>query len=362
MKRLTMVILMTLFPLTCYAQSWQQTLEAEFDIVETFDQLQDWKGGAINGEATTNLPTTIGGGDSIWNFYTYWSGSPSPNDWITNHGSSYVWQGTKSLRMEVDQGGDGSAKTGPSRFGTYFGTDTADGVDPYSSSGIVTSGYRGDVYLFYMVKFHNNAFPGSFGNYEYFNYYKFNVLSLGFTAVSSPQEGSNTYGAANIHTNITTGASYNNHLRHKLQWYCEAGWPGVEHTTWVSGSDGADLDTYVDQEKWSGIEIHVHRGAAGSSDGYQEYWIYDEQGNANYGGITPSQMYVPSDRDWGFNKFFFGGNLSFDTTGLDSSYYVDDFIMDEQRIGTKYFQLLSGSPSPTPNPQPPVFLRIKEIN
>ena len=40
--KITIAAALLLVPSLCIGQSWQETLEQNFDIVETFDDLQDW--------------------------------------------------------------------------------------------------------------------------------------------------------------------------------------------------------------------------------------------------------------------------------------------------------------------------------
>lgn len=337
---------LVLSPLCAHAD-WETSLKEalpQAEVVETFDNLQDWSPAfAPNGRSTSGLPLEQDGSASMWDLWDYWSAqAPLNTPWIGNHGEN-SWSG-KSLRLDLSQGT--SAKSGPSRFGLYFGSLQQDGIDPYSTNGIVESGYRDDIHIFYMAKFPANAFPKDENGFVYFGYYKFNTCSLGFVSASEAQEGSDDYGAANIHPHIQTGASVSNHLRLTLRYASDADWPGVLEYSTVSGA--GELDNFVDDSEWFGVEFHIHRGTPGMTNGYQEIWVYDKEGNAFYAGKSADTMLVPAGKDWGFNRFWFGGNLSFDTTNLDPTYYVDDFVVSRERIGPSYFAALAAYQNPAP--------------
>ena len=154
-----------------YAQTWQETLEQNFDIVETFDQLQDWRG--LNGYHLEPelMPKKLDGSPSIWNFYS--SDAGGIEDWIKNHGEDYVWNGLKSACVNLRNlgtGVSGDIGYGASRYSTFFG----DGVSS-------KSGYK-KIHVFYMVKFR----PGYFGkepdgSYAYIMVIKHIELCSGFT-------------------------------------------------------------------------------------------------------------------------------------------------------------------------------------
>ena len=359
MKNCT-IIFFTLFLIVSdgYA-AWQDTLAQHFDIVETFDELQDWRGGDYTRGRNLdpdNMPENLDGSPSIWDSFDYWPTEPPVNDWIADHGSSNTWRGTgKSLIMDMDQNID--ANKGPARLGCYFGNYTYGGVNPFSSSGTVESGYR-DVYIFAMIKFHSNGFPELADGVtnKYYSYYKWHVLATGMTSAGVCVEGRDdcTYGASNAHTMLYIGDATNLGQQYKLEYYNDALWPDfpAEFQMWKPLNTIGILDGYISDEKWFGLEVHVHMGTPGQYDGYQEQWIYDEDGSVQYVGKSQNMIMMTAGRDWGFNYFFQGGNISFQTDvesqGLDPSYYFDDFIMDAQRIGPTYFALLNNNEPPPP--------------
>ena len=330
---------------------WQSTLEsAGFDIVETFDQLQEWQPPYERGTVLTqvNMPKKLDGSPSIWNAYSYWPTVASPSAWIAYHGADKVWQGAgKSLILDMEMN-DTTANLGPGRLKTYFGGQTPDSISPYTNSGIEESGYRGDVYIFEMIKLPANLFPQVDGVNQYYSYFKFHVMATGKTDVDVCTEGrlDCEYGASNIHTMFFTGSSYDNKQRFKLEYYSDADWADLNlpvdgFQMWKPTTASANLDTFITSEAWFGLEVHVHRGDPGVANGYQEYWLYDSSGNITYVGRVPADyMMMTASHDWGFNYFFQGGNISFATTGLSTTYYVDDIIINDTRIGPTYFGLM----------------------
>lgn len=369
MKKLLIIVIVLLLQTTAFA-GWQEDLEAQFDVVETFDNLQDWplSSGVIpsrgRNTSSDNMPKKIDNSASQWDMFDWWP-TVSPNsDWIKNHGSNYVWRGVgKSLIMDMNQNTD--VNKGPSRFGNYFGTLVSDGVSGASSSGIETSGYRSDVYLFQMVKFATNAFPKDDGDNLYYSYWKWGTVSTGNTAANVCIEGRDdcTYGASNAHFMLFNGTSTASQNLYKLEYYSDADSDGVAvwnalnlptdgFQMWKPTYTERSIDYYIDRDSWFGLEIHVHRGTAGVADGYQEYWLYDADGTAHYvGRVQEDYMMVPAERDWGFNYFFQGGNISFqnlvEEQNLDVSYFVDDIILDDNRIGPAYFTMMASGTVPT---------------
>jgi len=342
---------------------WQSDLEgAGFDIVETFDQLNDWSGTSTGvGYYFNNLPTkSADNSASIWNMYYYQSSTDSTYDWIANHGAANVWQGTgKSLRLDLSQQGTVDHK-GPSRFGLYFTLG-----DGYATSGTIDSGYD-DIYIFYMVKMPYNHFPyrDESGNFTgYWSYYKFNTLVAGAYSASSIYDEyaqadgqGQVYGQSHYLPDIKTGATYGYELFFKpglrLDSAYDADWNNdllYEAYDAVDGGGTAYsikpfLGTAIGNEQWFGIEFHQTTGTAGNADAVSEMWLYDAEGNVTKIFTKTDGVVVEAGQDYNYNKFFFGGNHSFlireISEALDMAYYVDDFIIDGSRIGPTYFAML----------------------
>ncbi len=327
---------------------WQKTLENNFDIVETFDQLQDWRGGNYRKGRNlnpANMPIKTDGTISIWNMFDYWSTDVPTNDFIKNHGTENVWRGTgKSLIMSMGNNGSGI-----NRFGTYFGGDESSTINPYNTSGSVSSGYKNDVYIFQMIKFLPNVFPKKDdGTNAYYSYFKWWVISTGNTAANICTEGRDdcTYGASNAHTMLYNGSATNSLQQFKLSCYNDADWFDFpeKFQMWKPSNTIGTLDHYIDNEQWFALEIHVHMGTPGQYDAYQEQWIYNNDGQSYYVGKSQNMIMMTSGYDWGLNYFFQGGNISYlnllDPQGLSPNYYIDDLILDNERIGEKYFLLI----------------------
>ncbi len=345
--------------------SWQKTLENIFEIVETFDQLQDWKGiNNLHGydNVKTNMPKKIDGTDSIWDMYDDWSYKDSIDDWIKDHGPLNVWKGSgKSLRMDLSQDGQ-LIKVGPSRFGLYFGSNKIGEINAYATSGLENSGHK-DIYYFYMVKIPNNMFPTSNGGdwtndtYKWWSYHKFATMSAGFTnsnTVSGAGGCRWEYGCSYVLTGLNmcgsvcpTEYSSTVALSHSVR-IADSNNP---IQTWIQkdvvvkdGFGQNHLNVAASQNKWIGIEFHISSGTAGNHNGRIEAWVYNEDGTSFQVTNRSELRIMQAGTDIAYNKFFFGGNISYqkdvDIQELDVTYYVDDFIINKQRIGPTYFQLL----------------------
>ena len=81
--------------------------------------------------------------------------------------------------------------------------------------------------------------------------------------------------------------------------------------------------------------------------GLVEIWFYDEEGNEekSYENQYVISRHFPDHR---YNQFVIGGNLfepnfqkGVGDTGKVNQYYIDDFIIDDERIGLKYFTMLN---------------------
>ena len=359
---------------------WQSDLEAQFDIVETFDGLSDWPFSygfafGIGADSTvSHQPQKIGGAVSIWDSFDYQAYPDPTADFIKDHGAANVWRGSgKSLKMDMDQD-SATANVGPSRLRAYIGGATGGSIDAYAAAGAANSGYTADVYVFEMIKIPSNIFPRTGETYDYFSYFKWFVFATGKTGVNDCDtypcvETERTrceYGVSNAHTMLTVNTTGKPHF--KLEYYSDAdkytdqgycnytGWAtlllpqqggvGDDFQIWIPTNAESDLTNYIPD--WFGLETHIHRGTPGVSDGYQEYWLYSSTGVVAYVGRVPTDyMMVPDGEALGFNYFFQGGNISYqpavDSQGLDVSYYVDDIIIDNARIGPTYFGMVSGA-------------------
>lgn len=73
------------------AATWQETLEGQFDIVDTFDELQDWNGTkTMDVYDKNNMPLKNDSSLSMWSYYSYWGSYLALHRvylLIMNHGS-----------------------------------------------------------------------------------------------------------------------------------------------------------------------------------------------------------------------------------------------------------------------------------
>ena len=346
-------------------QTWQEVLEGQFDIVETFDQLQDWSGPSIGYDyKLSHQPKKQGGAYSIWQFHMSDFGkNASASDWISDHGA-YSWNRSgsstpKSLCLQHNvlytTADDSKQGWGAQRLGTFWGNRVTG-----------KSGYK-KIYLFLMVKFR----PGYFalrqdGDYAYIGYLKFFDICSGFTdmgtwgtasdrtgtsgtpqmlqeyganfTVMNWQSGGTTYGGKNLFPFETSAhASTSN-----------PSYPGVWHYLTFNqqtiSTSGLSIAPYYENNKWMGFEIALDIGAVGKSDGTIDIWMYDDEGNENghySAAAEPRLVHF----DHYFNKIVLGGNRSMSTgedavVPSDTRAYIDDIIIDSNRVGPKYFELL----------------------
>ena len=322
------------------AQSSTFAADNDFDFVETFDGLQNWvryEGRVGNTDNVANMPKLIDGSDSAWGYYSMWGDQHNPvtppNNWIGDYGDHRVWRGTKAATIDI-----GETAKGPSRLGFHMG-----------------EGYS-EFHLFYMVRIPKNQFPtecvggscsggnpeGSYieGNdYAYWAAWKFNTFNMDCPSAMCPD--SNTY--SDKWGLLASVRQYN---------YGDA--PGVtmhmidsDHLSddWLRGP--VNLNAMLGD--WFGIEWKVSQ-----FDDRAEltYWIYDQQGNAT---LMVDKVVKPTPDGFvagKWNQFFFGGNNSNSYEWgptMDSSYQIDDVIVDDQRIGPKYFAAIEAGP-PQSNP------------
>ena len=427
------------------AATWQDQLESRFDVVDTFDELQDWTPGGqwysgAGGETSAsnkNLPKKIDGTDSIWGMwnnkglsfeYTPQSGTFAVGDVITgatsgatatvrrvwnldgkwyiqltntnqgsgsfrfaagekvtsgtksgsdlqwplfiaNHGPANTWRGTgKSLVLDLGDNNNTDplkptmAGLGAQRMATYFG----DGV-----SG--KSGYK-KMYAFFMLKvspsfFNKCSTPGTgcvADGYDPVSVVKVFDLDSGFTGVSrwgTPAE------RALVSTNSTTqarlddyglnfsvinfgggGLSYPKSVFFTENNYVTTGtspdFAYVQTTSSRRLRSGTtmDIEKYVQGGEWFGVEVASDIGTKGNKDGSTDLWIYDKTGQeVGHFAVAGENRLMYFDHL--YNKFVLGGNRlsSNGKTGtLDSRWWIDDVIIHGSRIGTTYFQMLSG--------------------
>ncbi|EKE25847.1 MAG: hypothetical protein ACD_5C00018G0003 [uncultured bacterium] len=364
-----LIIIAFLFSFNFAKADWDSQLKSFFDHAESFDSLADWKGHDVNGEFYYGPP------GSIFNGFSYWENILPTTNWIQDFGAGNKITG-KSLQMDYNE------TVGPGRFFAYIG------------DGTPQSGYD-DLYTFFRVKFADNFFATDNSR----SYQKFFVFFTGFK--SAGEWGSDedrilmcddaqtlkNYGGNFLMMNLGYYGSLHNvatlHPRATLPdqecWATGTKARGYRYynytdaTHWMKDNDRAEGDGTFDllnyEDQWLGFEMHASMNPdsgniAHDRYGDWEFWVYDASGNPLHhwkamddGYITPfissnltrlpSSSYFPTHK---FNKVEIGGNIS--PPALVGSYYVDDFIIDNQKIGENYFSLLNSNNDVTAPKEP----------
>lgn len=308
-------------------QSSSAAADWGFDFVETFDGLSDWvrtEGSVGNVHDVARMPKLLDGSDSAWGYYSAWSDATPPSSWIGAFGDERVWRGTKSAA--IDLGG----AAGPSRFGLYMG----EGYDEF--------------HLFFMVNVPRNEFPtscaggrcrdGATGtytegeSYAYFGSWKFNTFNLGCPSALCPDR--DTYSE---HWHLVAHLKQNSYATDPGIMIRMEGHGDDSMDRWANAGDRSLNDLLGD---WFGIEYHVTQLDA---ETVFDAWVYDQDGTATQ--VLEGQRWTnpASARGQRWNQFFFGGNnsntYSWGPT-MQSVYYIDDVIIDEERIGPRYFEII----------------------
>ena len=341
---------------TGQATDWQDTLEAHFDIVETFDQLQDWYGTIPGGVVTelTNpedMPKKLDGSSSMWGLYSQYYDGPNQHldNWIGDHGSEYNWRSNKSACINYpplycDINVDDVKGYGSERLGTYFGDGTPE------------SGYH-DIHVFFMMKFHAGFWALKEGSSNEFvwppNIKVFTCLT-GFEDVRNYAEhccASNLQHEYGVNYTIYHAGGGGSSTPEKLYYAHDDRIP-----SWNNGNNcwakenlrsikmvDCRFDTEYLAHKWVGVEYRQNLGTLGNPDGFVELWLYDEEGN-QIGYYNSGPLLMQTQFAYNYNKMVFGGNYQcFGDTECpgETRWYFDDLIVDDQRIGPQYYNLLN---------------------
>ncbi len=369
---------------SCYAleifNRSSTAVEYGFDLMETFDDIQDWTGSARMGKSASvisspDFPKRIDGSDTPFNAYDYWVPTDPGNDFITDHRShgGQIWDPNgigvgKSVSIDmshrgIDGLGDG-VNRGPSRFGTYFGS--TDGVN-----GDKTYGYT-EMYVFYMVYMPKNWFPtyidlenNRLGTYVEGDLYsndattgKHQTMAHGFIRPWQHWEGpgsgnpieylgaNSTYG---WFPNVSQWAIHDNQPKLRMgdiSDYLDNTNPTAHPCCDEYNGDnvGNGYGSVIPTDQWVGMEVRYKFNSNPLiSDGEKSLWWYENDGTEHHiQTITDlfaidSCHYANGDK---MNFFFIGGNNSATWLwgdGMVSAYYVDDFIINSSRIGPTYF-------------------------
>jgi len=340
-------------------------LESKFDVVDTFNQLEDWAGTRWGDVLdSSDMPNQQNdGSESIWGYYSYWGSNPplSTPKWIKARESENVWLGTgKSLAL--DWGGKGEY-LGPSRLGAYLG------------NGDPSSGYD-EIYIFYMVKANKEVFPwGSLPDeLQFWNAWKFLEVATGFRDIWNwgtlaeqelcdddwnRSQARNVYGLNFVMVNIqATSGDLKPMYTPRVAGLNSDGdgeWMYVVPDSIPNGLPGGiryasvlPMNTIVHNSSWWGIEFHYRlSNPHGADNGLYEIWIYNSDGIVHDHDSVTLQTFKDSPTghvlNHKINKIVIGGNRLTDEDFAMASQdhvYIDDFVVDNERIGPTYFGLL----------------------
>lgn len=124
----------------------------------------------------------------------------------------------------------------------------------------------------------------------------------------------------------------------------------------------------IESSGWFNVEWRFNLGTVNQWDASEEFWMYDDNGNViahndpdpqfhNGAGLFRLKAFL----DHKINVIQFGGNKVVDGYGVtrqtswNNRWYLDDVIINPDRIGPRYFALARGlaPPSPPKNLRPP---------
>lgn len=416
MKSIIIVIICFVYVNLSYALSWQEILEQNFDIADTFDHYDNWTGNALDGKGIWYLDNSAAapvytdgtGASPYWRGHAYYKRSGGTRPVVIGDHGSEKQVGTKGCRLSY--GGQGTEVTNGEIGGlkTYFGT------------GSETSGYS-DVYIFFRMYMSATAIP----TYNYndtthstacFDYvdgltrpcyvagkdyavcdsWKWVAVNMGFinekqfmneAIVDNPCR----WGLNEIHFHIKGGATQNYERRIRLS---------VAATDFVSKYGDIDISPWFD--KLIGVEIHLKRESGKKTgDGQASVWFYDTDGTSTKVFDAPGINLVEDENDysgsscWGkhgstitqakannlkFNRINFeankrvkgakgtdgnnyAGGVIKNSSGtiigdMETDWYIDDFIVDNNRIGPVYYSILPDSSQPGTVSSPPTNVII----
>lgn len=294
---------------TGYCQTRQETLEAHFDFVETFDRLKDWRGTEHGDVSSINdMPLKSDNSASGWKFYSFY-GKDYLDNWIKNHGIENTL-GSSGKSLCLDYGGN----KGPSRLGIYIGSSPSDGYE--------------EVYVFFMNKYHKDFYPmQNETDFSYWGFYKTLDITTGFRDIwnwgtveeqanaENSQQSRNIYGLNDFLVNITSGQSCRNRLKAQSNVTCSdpQGYSYIYEFSEIAWE--SDYSDKVLSNEWFGIEYRYKlSNPHNTANGEVEFWVYDIEGNIISHDIQTGKVTFrdPTDPvshfDHKINKFVWGGN------------------------------------------------------
>lgn len=346
-----------------HCETFQEKLEKNgFDIVETFDNLQDWVGAKRGGYSMdpADLPKTLDGGQSNWTSYSCFNPTDPPEgwSWIGNHGEGFSYSSQKSLcvRYNVPHG------TGPDRMAMI--------VYPKEQEN-VTPAYRGYkvIHVFFMVRFHPGFFQGTPAQdepkYLYCPVMKFLDITPGFRdsnnwgtveeqqTACDQEQIRNIYGIQGTLFNIQVDSSLKNQYVKELHsigmyrgepencYYYSNPTENVMYDALVATLNKGGVGVSAEDE-WVGMEFILDTGDKDTANGSTEIRVYNQRGIMTASQKFENQLNL-SFFQHKYNKIEFGGNRfdnQYQACSNENRFYIDDVIVDESDIADKYFSLL----------------------
>jgi hypothetical protein len=375
------------------ASDWQDILEPEFDIVDTFNHYNDWVGEAANNSCgPSNIRYTAGGSPNLYQSHCYWdrtAPADSRPNVIDDFPNDKVVEG-KGMRINWLGNGDGNQEIGS--------------IKSYIGDGSWTSGYD-SIYIFFSMYMPSDRFVtrttsassrDAIGNIKegenqlWLNSGKWVCVSMGFVdeaawGPSASSEHDCRWGWSEVHFHLKNEGS----PRYPV---VTLGSGGTYFST-ISGH--VDISSFLNRKIW--VELYLKRETSiGKSDGEAKVTFYDENGQStvvldasgvslhdpdsacvNTTGVSLSQgdqmkfNRLNFESNWRVadsgDKYYVCGSY-YDSSGnkvrdLSCEWYMDDLIIDDQPVGEKYFALYSSYFGGGGNPQPPsapLNLRLRQ--
>lgn len=276
---------------------------------------------------------------------------------IKDNGAEHNWRSTgKSLTMNMGDNENGDTNPAMEGFGTQrLGVFYGDGVS--GKSGLKKA------HAFFMIRFTPGSFPVDGAGFLYVDVFKLFDMISGFTSIGywgTPEEHVqasdnggrlNDYGVNFDVVNVEGGgASNSSRIYLAKNGHVSTAPPASVYDYILQGLDmkyTTDTTMELDQiaplmDDWIGIEYASDIGTVGNTDGTTDLWLYSPSGTeVGHWSRTgdPKLRYF----DHYYNKFVLGGNRLSNgiLAGLDSRFWVDDIIINGNRIGPTYFSTLS---------------------
>lgn len=286
---------------------WENRLDQYFDVVDTFDLINDWSGPLDDYVVYENnpeaFPTLVTGDPSRWTFYagaaplrrSIQDGDEVFWDWIERRSTDDVWLGRgKSACISYGSGRDNGLSQGPSRLAFKIGDSPADG-------------YSDDVYVFFMVKIPKAFFKWQENGLPVWNkFIKTLVISSGFKSVrylgtDQEHEWLESRGAKSqvLHEYGLNYQVYNyNTYGGHLMVLNSRGITGADHSYYSGGTWG---ETGTSASPYYYFDVHLENPVTNSEWFALEYHVKGNTPNAQTGRYTDAfegSVLVDDTKSW----------------------------------------------------------------